>query len=276
MDVTARGSGRYTRTLPLKADYGIDAPSVRRGMFIAGTVGLVVAESAMFAAHHTAGMISLSAVVMGSVAALAALYGFGMAFYMTYASRVGKLRTRERLLGLAQSLRPWTGDEKVLDVGCGRGLMMIGAAQRLTTGKATGIDLWRLEDQAENTPDAALENARREGVSDRITVETGDACALPFQDAAFDVVVSHWVIHNISASADRARALDEMMRVLRPNGVLVLADIEHLSDYRKHLTERGLLNLQVHTGGMGSRVIGALSGGTFRPQAIIGSRSVGA
>ena len=124
-----------------------------------------------------------------------------------------------------------------------------------------------------NAPEAALENARREGVSDKTKVETGDACALPFPDAAFDVVVSHWVIHNIPASADRTRALDEMMRVLRPNGVLVLADIDHLPDYRKHLEAHGLSNLQVHTGGIESRVIGALSGGTFRPQAIIGSRT---
>ena len=35
-----------------------------------------------------------------------------------------------------------TGDEKVLDVGCGRGLLLIGAAKRLKSGKATGIDVW--------------------------------------------------------------------------------------------------------------------------------------
>ena len=257
----------------MKPDYGIDAPGVRRGMFIAGIVGLLVAGSGVAAAEHTAGMISVLAVVIASVAAIAALYGLGMAAYMTYASRVGKLRTRERLLDLAHSLAPWTGDERVLDIGCGRGLMMIGAARRLTTGQAIGIDLWRLEDQADNAPEATLENARREGVSDKTKVETGDACALPFPDAAFDVVLSHWVIHNIPASADRTRALDEMMRVLRPHGVLVLADIAYLSDYRKHLEAHGLSNHQVDTGGIVSRVIGVLSGGTFRPQAIIGRRT---
>ena len=257
----------------MKPDYGIDAPGIRRGMFIAGVVGLAVAGFAVAVDKHTAGMISVLAVVIASVAAIASLYGMGMAVYMTYASRVGKLRTREQLLDLAHSLAPWAGDEKVLDVGCGRGLMMIGAARRLTTGKATGIDLWRFGDQADNTPEAALENAQREGVSDKTEVETGDACSLPFPDAAFDVVMSHWVIHNIPASADRTRALDEMMRVLRPKGVLVLADIEHLSDYREHLEAHGLSNIQTHTGGIEAQIIGALSGGTFKPQAIVGSRA---
>ena len=44
--------------------------------------------------------------------------------------------------------------------------MVIGAARRLTTGKAVGIDLWSAEDQTANTPEAALDNARIEGVAD--------------------------------------------------------------------------------------------------------------
>src|SRR5271170_4210361 len=57
-------------------------------------------------------------------------------------SRTGKLKMREKLLDSV----PWKGDEKVLDVGCGRGLLMIGAAQRVKTGRATGVDIWRHED----------------------------------------------------------------------------------------------------------------------------------
>jgi 2-polyprenyl-3-methyl-5-hydroxy-6-metoxy-1,4-benzoquinol methylase len=62
---------------------------------------------------------------------------------------------------------PWTGDETVLDIGCGRGLMLVGAARRLTTGQAVGIDLWRTEDQADNSPEAAQAHARREGFPTR-------------------------------------------------------------------------------------------------------------
>ena len=48
----------------------------------------------------------------------------------------GKFRHRERLLAKVN----WRGDEQVLDVGTGRGLLLIGVAKRLTTGHATGIE----------------------------------------------------------------------------------------------------------------------------------------
>jgi cyclopropane fatty-acyl-phospholipid synthase-like methyltransferase len=67
---------------------------------------------------------------------------------MIWDSKVGKLWARDRLLdGL--ELR---GDETVLDVGCGRGLLLIGAAKRLTTGKAPGVDIWQAEDLSGNLP----------------------------------------------------------------------------------------------------------------------------
>lgn len=257
----------------MKADYGIDAPGVRRGMLTAGMAGVFLAGvAATVAARSSEPLSTVMALITGG-AWLVAVYGLGMGAYMTYASRLGKQRTRDRLLDLSQALVPWTGCETVLDVGCGRGLMMIGAARRLTTGRAVGVDLWRTEDQSGNTPEAALENARREGVAERVIVETGDARALPFSDASFDRVVSHWVVHNLPDAADRSQALEEMLRVLRPGGVLVLADIAHHAEYREQLVTRGLADVLVHDGGMESRIIGALSGGSFRPQALIGRRA---
>jgi SAM-dependent methyltransferase len=241
-------------------------------MLVAGVGGAVLAGLATAIALRTSGATSIVTVVVAALGGIAAIYGFGMASYMTYGSRVGKLRTRERLLDLAHTLVPWTGREEVLDVGCGRGLMLVGAARRLTTGRAIGIDLWRAEDQTANTPNATLENARLEGMAERVSVETGDARDLPFSTASFDVVLSHWVVHNLPDTLDRTRALDEMLRVLRPGGVLVLADIAHLAEYRKQLTARGLTDIRIFTGGLESRVIGALSGGTFRPQAIVARR----
>jgi len=253
----------------MKPDYGIDAPGVRRGMSTAGLAGTAVMASAAIVAWSTTATPRALAVLVVVLAGIIGAYGLGMAAYMTYGSRLGKLRTRERLLDLVGELAPWSGNELVLDVGCGRGLMMVGAARRLTTGKAVGIDLWRSEDQTDNVADAALENARREGVLGRTKVETGDARALPFVDASFDVVLSHWVVHNIP---DRTRALDEMLRVLKPGGVLVLADIAHHSDYQKYLVARGLSDIRALTGGLEAKIIGALSGGSFRPQALVGRR----
>ena len=256
-----------------KPDYGIDAPGVRRGMFAAGIGGAVLCGLSIMVAASASGALARAATWSAVACLFAALYGLGMAAYMTYGSRIGKLLTRERLLDLAGAVTAWTGRETVLDVGCGRGLMFVGAARRLTSGKAVGIDLWRTEDQADNTPEAALENARREGVFERVQVETGDARALPYADASFDTVMSHWVIHNLPEAADRTRALDEMLRVLRPGGVLVLADIAYHSVYRTQLEARGLTDLHVCDGGCEGWVSGVLTGGSFRPQAIVGRRA---
>jgi cyclopropane fatty-acyl-phospholipid synthase-like methyltransferase len=57
-------------------------------------------------------------------------------------ARWGKFRHRDRMLNMVS----WRGGEQVLDVGTGRGLLLIGAARRLSTGKSTGIDVWSAKD----------------------------------------------------------------------------------------------------------------------------------
>src|SRR5262249_39758476 len=88
------------------------------------------------------------------------------------------------------------GDERILDMGCGRGAVLLMAAQHLTTGRAVGVDLWRSVDQSGNSAEAAHRNAVAEGVADRVELHTGDMTALPFEDNSFDVIVSSLAIHN--------------------------------------------------------------------------------
>jgi ubiquinone/menaquinone biosynthesis C-methylase UbiE len=131
----------------------------------------------------------------------------------------GKLRIWEQELdraGLA-------GTEQLLDLGCGRGAVLIEAAKRLPKGRAVGADLWSM-DQSGNSPEATLANAAAAGVADRVEVHTADMTALPFEDDSFDVVTSALAIHNIPSRAGRYRAVDEAMRVLRPGGQLLVAD----------------------------------------------------
>jgi ubiquinone/menaquinone biosynthesis C-methylase UbiE len=158
-----------------------------------------------------------------------------MGSWMLWDSKIGKVRSRERLL---QKIN-WTGREQVLDVGCGRGLMLIGAARRLTSGKATGIDIWQAEDLSGNRPEAALENARREGVEDRVAVQTADMRQMPFSDNSFDVVVSRAVIHNLYKANDRARAIAEIARVLKPGGQALIEDIRHHRRYASIFAQNG-------------------------------------
>ena len=139
------------------------------------------------------------------------------------------------------------GDERILDLGCGRGAVLLMAAQHLTTGRAVGVDLWRTVDQSGNSAEATQRNAAAEGVADRVELHTGDLTALPFEDNSFDVVLSSLAIHNISGRAGREKAIREAVRVLRPGGRLVIADIRATRQHQAQLAKLGM-NHVAHRG----------------------------
>jgi arsenite methyltransferase len=172
----------------------------------------------------------LGAVVIG-VAASVALY--------MYATKAGKFEVWNRTLDDLQL----QGDETVLDMGCGRGAVLLAAAKRLPRGRAIGVDLWQA-DQTDNSPSATLANAELENVADRIELHTGDMTALPLDDNSVDVIVSSLAIHNIPTHAGRREALGEAMRVLRPGGRLAIADLWDTRQHADHLRERGWQNVQ--------------------------------
>jgi arsenite methyltransferase len=125
----------------------------------------------------------------------------------------------------------WTGRERVLDVGTGRGLLLIGAAKLLTTGRAVGIDIWSTKDLSGNAIERTQANVEMEGVGGKVDLRTEDASRMSFADATFDVVVSNLCIHNIPGQAGRDRACREIARVLRPGGVAVISDYRLTKKY---------------------------------------------
>lgn len=207
-----------------RADYGLDAPGVVRTM---GTIGLALIL-----------IVTLLPVPIGLKSAGISM---GVSFLlsgiaMIASSRLGKMRARDSLLDAIQ-LKP--GDT-VLDVGCGRGLLLMGAAKRVTNGHAIGIDLWSNVDQLNNSRDATLANAEAEGVTDRVEVRDGDMRSLPFADASIDAVVSSLAIHNLKTEADRDTAIREIVRVLKAGGRVGILDIANVSHYAAILEKSGM------------------------------------
>jgi len=172
--------------------------------------------------------------VLGALALVAAVCA-GIAWLKIHSSREGKLALREQLLDQL-ALK---GDEKVLDVGCGRGLLAIGAAKRLKNGKVTGIDLWNPEELSGNSAEAARENAKTEGVADRVRFDTVDARKLVYPDGFFDAVISSNALHTLADDGERGQALKEMLRVLKPGGRLVIFDTAETGYYAEVLRECG-------------------------------------
>ena len=172
-----------------KADYGYDgdyravsAPTVAT---IVGTV--------------SAGLLASAArsLVRGKPVAAAVTGGTGASIVTTTAlfirtTRVGKFEVWAEILE-DLGLR---GDETLLDLGCGRGAVLLAAAKLLPNGRAIGVDIWRA-DQTDNSQQNTLRNADLEGVADRVEVRTADITDLPFDDNSVDVIVSSLVVHNI-------------------------------------------------------------------------------
>ena len=205
--------------------YGIDAPGVIRNFALLAVGGIA---GGWFLHSSGSGLRGFARPLlwMGSWFAITAVVMLGSSLW-------GKFRARDALLDSI----PWSGNERVLDVGCGHGLLLLAAAKRLRGGRATGIDLWSQKDQAANSAQATRRNAELEGVADRVEIMDGDARRLPFADATFDVVLSSLAIHNIEDRDERATAIREMVRVLVPDGYVGIIDIRH--DYSSLLEAAG-------------------------------------
>ncbi len=208
-------------------DYGIDAPGVVRGLAAAGIAALAMAclDMLWFGVLWLAVVLAVTGVALLISSALTlrnALYG--------------KFRHRDRILGHIT----WRGDERVLDVGTGRGLLLVGAVKRGPNGRGVGLDIWSTRDLSGNSADRTMANLAAEGVAARCELVTGPAQKMNFPDATFDAVVSNLCLHNIRGAEVRTQACSEIARVLKPGGVAVISDLMFVNRHAATFRAAGL------------------------------------
>jgi SAM-dependent methyltransferase len=212
-------------------DYGIDAPGVVRNFFILGGVMFV---GGWFI--PTFRFLGIDFSFVGSI-----FIWWGAAWLVTstlmvlYAKK-GKFLHRDRMLDMVH----WKGTETVLDIGTGRGLLMIGAAKRLTAGKSIGIDIWNAEDLSDNKMENTLKNATAEGVQGKIEIKSEDVRKMSFSDNTFDVILSNLCVHNLYKPEEREAACKEIARVLKPGGLALISDFRHTKQYAESFKTCGL------------------------------------
>lgn len=212
----------------IKGSYGIDAPYVP-----------------IISAVAAAGCIVLAILAKGTSSTIwwlawALVIGAQAVVYM-YTTLRGKFAIWTALVDQQR----FDGSEAVLDVGCGRGMVLITTALALKDGKATGIDLWRSRDQSGNDPAATTANAELNGVADRIELQTADMTELPFADASFDAVTANVAIQNVKDRGLRRQTISEIYRVTKPSGRILITDIQYVKEYRDDLIACGAKDVTV-------------------------------
>ena len=121
-----------------------------------------------------------------------------------------------------QKLRPVQANggvqqvRRVLDVGCGPGSITRGLAERVAPGSVVGLDLSR------DTLEAARADAASRGLAN-LSYQEGSVYALPFPDGSFDAAYAHQVLQHLR---ERPAALGEMLRVVRPGGLVAVRDVD--------------------------------------------------
>ncbi|ATY62797.1 methyltransferase [Cordyceps militaris] len=130
-----------------------------------------------------------------------------------YATLRGKSTVWDTIL--ASLPPPAPSEAPALDVGCGRGLVLLKLAGRHT--HAYGIDIFRGTDQTSNTPEATYSNAAALGVvEDTVLHAASFAVRFPFVDGAFALVTSSLAVHN--AGREGRRYFGEHRSVLEDEG----------------------------------------------------------
>ncbi|MBI1279967.1 MAG: methyltransferase domain-containing protein [Anaerolineaceae bacterium] len=223
----------FIHDAPMVSNYQWQIPSSVRHLSLIGIIVLVVA---MVLTH------------LGISYALGIGVGVALLLHLPILAltSIGLIlrRARTGFIGTVVNLIPWKGNEEVLDVGCGSGILLFACIKESPTAKGTGIDIY---DPYSFGGSAGVfwKNAEIEGVKSRINLQQVDARTMPFEDERFNVIVSSLAMHHVGDSADQEKATREIVRTLKPGGKIVICDVGRaLNTPEKVFRSLGLANVR--------------------------------
>ena len=171
-----------------------------------------------------------------------------------YASLKGKHNLWDSVL---RELPDTTFEGPALDMGCGRGMVLLKLAQRKkaisTADPVYGVDIFSTSDQNGDSPEATYANAASLGTLENVVLHTASfAEDLPFADGIFSLITSSLAIHNVGVKG-RKQAIQELARICKPGGKVLLVDLMgYPKEYAANLTALGWTQVSYGFTGIGS------------------------
>jgi SAM-dependent methyltransferase len=229
---------------PFFADYQWRVPSSFRHMSVVGIITLIIAALLTHLGITYALGIGVGAALVLHLPIVA----------VTVAGWFLR-RARSGFINGVVNLIPWKGDEEVLDVGCGSGVLLFACIKESPTAKGTGIDIY---DPYSFGGSAGVfwKNAEIEGVKSRIDLQQVDVRTMPFDNARFDVIVSSLAMHHVGNAAEQEKATREIVRTLKPGGKIAICDVGRALDAPENVLRSAGFNVR-RTGGHFFQILSA-------------------
>ena len=208
-------------------NYGVDAPYVPIISFVAA-IAMVV---------YGFVQVGFSRWITFAIALLL----FGQVVSYMYTTTKGKFVLWERIFGQLNL----TGAARILDVGCGRGMVVITGLRAFPSAQGVGVDLWRSRDQSGNDPATTTANAQANGLADRLELRTEDMSDMHVASASFDVVTANVAIQNIKDRELRRKTIDQIHAATKPGGQIRIVDIQYVKQYAEDLATAGAVEVSI-------------------------------
>ena len=201
-----------------KTNYGNWVPEKALYMLFGGAAILLVAAIV----SGVMGVVPVITWIAGVIGVLMLV----MAVYMLICHEEFAFGKGNMMAGVHQHLvdhLDWDGKGELLDIGCGAAALTVRCTKAFLEAEITAMDYWGAEwnyakEQCEN-------NARLEGVANRITFQKGDAAKMEFETETFDAAVSNFVFHEVRTAKDKRDVVKEALRVVKKGGVFSFQDM---------------------------------------------------